>query len=262
MRPIIVTTPRTGSTLVCQLLFNIAAQKFKFKNNLDEYFTITTLYDSEYNKVNGIIRLLHYSKSDFDRKLAVKETDDVLLTKKKEENKQTILDRIELLRDDPNYMIKLFSSDFTPDILKFVSETYDIVYLERKDKIKQFLSFLGLVQTNTAHYKENSPIAVDQIIYSSSWAEEFIKLDKAYQDFKNRQPGKVLYYEDFMAKGSNESALVELLDLSVVNVRSKNVITVPTPYPKDLEELVVNKTDWLEGRKILLDNLRLNSQRD
>ena len=259
MRPIIITTHRTGSTLICELLFNIAAQRFKYKNNLDEYFTITTLYNSDYQKVNGIIRIVSRERTSFDRQQATYDSDNVKLTALKLSNRLTILNRIELLRNDPNYMIKLFSSDFTNEILDFVVSTYDLIYLERKDKLKQFLSFMGLVQTNVAHYTKDSSSAVNQIVYDAKWAKEFIRLDKQYQDFKRAHSGKILYYEDFVELGSDETALIQLLDLPVENIKKKTINTVPTPYIADLEDLIVNKDEWLKDRDSILNNLRLNA---
>ena len=260
MRPIIITTPRTGSTLVCELLFNIAAHRFKYKNNLGEYFTITTLYKANYQKVNGLIRSMDGQRSDYDRSKATYDSDDIKLTALKLAERSTILHRIELLRNDPLYMIKLFSSDFTPEVLDFVTKTYDMVYLERKNKVKQFLSFLGLVQTNTSHYTKESPRAVLKIIYDTKWAKQFVQLDKLYQDCKHQHPGPVLYYEDFIAAGADESALIELLDLSVTGIKNKTIQTVPTPYTTDIEDLVVNKEEWLRDRDDFLNQLRLNAQ--
>ena len=44
MRPIIVTLPRTGSTLITELLGSIAMEHYGYKNILQEYFSINVLY--------------------------------------------------------------------------------------------------------------------------------------------------------------------------------------------------------------------------
>ena len=262
MRPLIITTHRTGSTLICELLFNIAVYNYKYKNNLDEYFTITTLYDTVYSNVNGIIKHISTKRTEYNRACATYENDFNNITRLQDLKYPEVLERIRLLENDLNYMIKLFPTDFKKEVLDFVTKNYNIVYLERRDKLKQFLSFLGLVQTNIAHYTNDSTPAVNRIMYDSKWATKFICMDGMYHTLKRQYPSNIptLYYEDFIAEGADENALIKLLDLPVTRFAARPIKTVATPYRKDLEDLIINKDEWLADKEAILEHLRFNEQ--
>ena len=48
--PVLIATPRTGSTVVCKMLFNIAHHKFGSKAHLNQFITISPHYKELFDK--------------------------------------------------------------------------------------------------------------------------------------------------------------------------------------------------------------------
>jgi len=244
MRPIIVTTPRSGSTLITDLLGNIAKEHAGYKNTLQEYFTITELYYPEFKLINDTV----YCTS-VDRKLEVWYDD----------KRTEILKRLSLLNNDHNYMIKLFSEDIEPEVQSMIDGNYDIIYLERRDKLSQYISYMNMIGTNIAHHTDSSN-KVKSIIYWSKFRDEFIHINDNYFKYKTEHPSKfpTIYYEDFIDGGSDEEALLRLLNLDLKVYNKLDVKTIPTPYENDLESLILNKKDWLLDREYIINELYKN----
>ena len=240
MNPIIVTTPRTGSNLVCEMLYSIAKENFGHKNNLYEYFTITDLHKSTFVKVDGCIKL-----DKFER------TKNIWFKSRREE----MLKRLTLLENDYRYTMNVFPSEIEPEIIASIYDHYDIVFLERRDKVRQLLSFCTMVMSNTSHYKTAEKV-VDRVMYNAELANIFIRMLDGYFEFKNRNNGPTLYYEDFIAAGGDEAAMVKLLNWTVDNIPKVNPRFVPTPYvSENMEDMLINKDDWLKDRQSVLEQL-------
>lgn len=239
MKPILVTTPRSGSTLIESLLFNIARQKFGYKNDLLEPFTITELFKAEYVRENDIVRI------DKFQRVGTKWFDD---------KRQVKLDFLNLIKDDYNYMMKLFPIDMEPEIMDMLLNHMDVICLERRDKLHQALSWVLLWETNKAHYKKSDPQTVKSMRYVPFHAKEMVRHLKAYKEFKETYTGyyDVLVYEDFMENGANEDALIKLLNLPVKDYIKSEIDTKPTPYEKSLEDMIINKDEWIADRDSLI----------
>ena len=240
MNPIIVTTPRTGSNLVCEMMWSIARENFRHKNNLYEYFTVTDLYKCTYKKVENCIRI-----DQFDR---VKQS---WFNTRREE----MLKRLALLEDDYRYTMKVFPTELEPEILQAIQDHYNIIFLERRDKLRQLLSFSTMMLTNTSHYK-TADKPVDRVIYNAELTKTFFNMLEGYFKFKQANTGPTLYYEDFIQAGGDEAALINLLDLPAVNSFKLNPRFIPTPYVSDnMEDMIVNKEEWLQDRAIIVERL-------
>ena len=240
MNPIIVTTPRTGSNLVCEMLWSVSRENFRHKNNLYEYFTVTDLYKCTYKKVENCIRI-----DEFDR---VKQA---WFNTRREE----MLKRLALLEDDYRYTMKVFPTELEPEVLQAIQDHYNIIFLERRDKLRQLLSFSTMMKTNTSHYK-TADKAVDRVIYDAELTKVFFNMLEGYFKFKAANTGPTLYYEDFIQQGGNEAALISLLDLPAVNSFKLNPRFVPTPYVSDsMEDMVVNKDEWFRDRAAIIERL-------
>lgn len=240
MRPILITTPRTGSTLITDLLGSLSKQHYGYKNTLQEYFTITELYYIEYGYRDNIL-----TTTKLDRKL------DIWYNNKREE----ILKRVKLLNNDYNYMMKLFPEDIEPEVQSIV-DTHDIIYLERRDKLSQYISYMNMIGSNIAHHKDDST-KVNKIIYWSKFRDEFINIYKNYLIYRDKHPSKypTIYYEDFVEKGSDEQALIDILNLDITEYKKLDIKTIPTPYESDLESLILNKKDWLDDKEYIINEL-------
>jgi len=246
MKPvIIVTTPRTGSTVICEILGNLLMQHNGCKNVLYEYFDVSTAFKCEFAVINGVMSITDYIRFGNSYKWC-------------NSQKEYISDQIFRLTGEYNYLIKYMLSESDQEASKlieqFITEHYDIVYLERRDKIKQLLSYLVLTQTKIAHYANQASkfygknAAYNQkIVFNHLETELFIKYHKKYQTFKNAHPTKypIIYYEDFIALGSNDSALINILKLPIDTYTPTSVSTIPTPYiANNLEDQILNKVDW------------------
>ena len=245
MRPIIVTSPRTGSTLIVELLGNLAKQQYGYKNTLHEYFTIAHAYENH-----------HIRKDDVVITLSLERVNRIWFTDREYE----IEKRLELLNNEYCYMMKVFPMDMTTNVLEYI-KNYDVIYLERKDKLRQLLSFLYMHRTNISHYKEGDK-EVSQIVYYPNEVDMYFNTHfNPYYEYKRNNPSKfpVLYYEDFIEQGSNEQALINLLKLDIKEYIPYNIDTIPTPYKEeDLEKLIVNKSDWNKDRQRIIDALYKN----
>jgi len=241
LKPIVLfTTPRSGSTFIIDSLYHLGKRHFAYKNCLFEYFFVDVLYRSKFEKVDGIV-----IQTDFER----------MYKDWCQDKRQERLQRLSYIVNDPYYAWKIFPSDLEPEIEQFINEKYDVVYLERRNLVNQFLSLLGLLNYNTSHYKQGETKKIKQLIYKKGWLLYFIDTIEKYLEFKNNHPSKypTLYYEDILAQSNQEEFINQYLNLGISNYTNRVNHTIPTPYIDNPENLVVNKESWLEGKKILLD---------
>jgi LPS sulfotransferase NodH len=241
--PIIITTPRTGSTVICNLLHNIAKQKYGHKNNLSEYFIVNTI-DFAYNSKN-----VDY----IDNGIKIVRIEGLLDRSKSVE--EIIHKRLQTLKSNPLHTIKAFASDLTPDVKKFIIDTYDPIYLERKDKLEQFLSFASIKHNKKTHYDKDSTDTVKEFKIGATQIKPFVNLIKQYNELKIEKPGITLYYEDFMEAGGDQNALLTLLNIDGEGLSDCSIQTKPSPYDGKYEDLVINKQFWFMYKGVLGDML-------
>jgi hypothetical protein len=244
MKPILFTMPRTGSTVVTRLLGNLAEQHYNYANTLIEYFLVAMQYRAEFKEdSNGIVRTMSYVRNNPP-------------TQWFENKRQVILDRLELL-GDKLYMIKIFPMDLEPEVIEYM-KNYDIIYLERRNKIHQLLSFLNMEQTNIAEYKKGDK-EVNTIIYYPPNVDVFFNVHYyPYLEFKKNNPSKypTIYYEDFMELGGDEQSLIKLLNIDIKDYKPQTSEFTITPYTSEnLEDLILNKKDWNVDRQRIIDVL-------
>ena len=240
MNPIIVMTPRTGSNLVCEMLWSVAKENFGHKSILYEYFTITDLYKCTYKKENDCIALDTYER---------------VQQPWFESQRDELLKRLDLLTDDYRYTIKLFPRRLEPEIIETIQQQYDIIFLERRDKVHQLLSFCTMMLTNTSHYR-SAEKKVDQVMYNPLLSRIFFGILKEYFAFKEKNVGPTLFYEDFIEHGGDEAALIKLLNWSMPIPPKFHSKTIPTPYvSNNIEDMIVNKDEWLRDRDAVIKKL-------
>jgi hypothetical protein len=149
----------------------------------------------------------------------------------------------------------------------FIIENYDIVYLERRDKVKQLISYLGTIQTGIPHYTNKSDfpfyskssIQDRKIIYNQLETYLFINNYRKYEQFKNTHISNypVIYYEDFVQLGANDKALIDILKLSFDTYKPTDITTIPTPYVEsNIEDQILNKLDWNKDKERILNDLQ------
>jgi hypothetical protein len=231
------------------MMGSIAKQHYGYKSILHELFTISPLYRSRYKVVDGCIQV------GLTERLGYRWYDSL---------RDERLKRLSWIKKDPNYLIKIFPIELEPEVEEEIVNNYDIIYLERKDRLRQLISFYGMLQKNVAHYrkvngedyiKENT---IGSIRYNRKQTVSFLKMAMIYQEFKKAYPSKypTVYHEDFVAEGANEQAIVKLLGLPVVDVQLSDALTVPTPYKADNpEDLIVNQDEWLDHKPNIIRKL-------
>ena len=238
--PVLISMPRCGSTVTGKMLYNISHHRYGSKNYLNQYTTVLPQYYSEFERRDGRIQQVTYrrEKNGFFKEF---------------ENRAAVIhERVQLLQGDTRYTMKLFADDLTPEILEFLQAHYDFIFLERRDTLAQVLSYSTMMVTNRHEYRQ-----VDQFPHSYFDIRHcllFLNYMIQYKRIKKQNPdAKVIYYEDLMKLGGNTAALQQLLGLPVEAVPETLAIdTVPTPYKVDLEDLLINRTEWLEHKPTIL----------
>ena len=237
--PFIVTTPRTGSTVICYLLGEIAKHKWGYKHTLFEYFNISPAdknwrYDVD---VDGIVQWRPRQPGDSP----FWETQD--------ERASLILNRMKSMTGANRYMVKAFPDHLTTNCVVFdeLQKRYQFVFLERRDKIAQFLSVCSKRATGKPHYAVTDIEVADKLEFAIPALDSFVKQIQEYKVMKAMFPeSPVLVYEDFMAAGGDQQALISLLQLQECDtIPIIPMVTKPTPYVvDDLERLFINPQEW------------------
>lgn len=232
MKPLIVTTPRTGSTLICELLCNI----YNLDSNLNEFFSVTEYGYNTYYIENGIVKC---------PKHAIKTDTSLWLSKKEEIEKRVYV----LLEYPAKYMIKIMSHELRYDQVHNYIKSYDIIFLERQNIINQILSYCAIMSTTPHggifHHTLNTP-TIQKFFFNQKNAIHILHTIKSYRNFKKRFTNPfTIYYEDFLTYGSNVTALKLLMGIDNDTVNSVAPTTVKTKYSSDnLEDLIINQHDW------------------
>lgn len=230
MIPILIATARSGSSIISNLMYQIGKDSYGYKNYLNEFFTVTELFQTMYEVKEGIIcqsRSIRKNEKWFNSARDEK------------------LQRLELIKTDPLYAIKVFAEDIEPEILTFLKENFKPVYLERKNKVDQFLSFTHMLSTNTAAYDVNSDTRIDKIFVEKKHIPLFLQHIKNFYRLRQQLPSTypTMYYEDFMASEDQTEFIKNYFSIENYNERPF-INSKSTPYDSFPESLIVNKQDW------------------
>lgn len=234
MKPILITTPRTGSNIIVSWLYDIAREYWGYKNVLYEYWTVIPEYRNVYSRVNDTVEITDYQRVN---RRWFNSVDEIQQS------------RLELLANEQCYMIKIMTLELTPLVREFCRH-YDKIYLERRRKLDQIYSYMGVLATNITHYTADSQ-SKPTLLYNREKVFNLLKLINVFYDYRRDNPGNTVYYEDFISNGANATALNRLLDLRLPDTtRLDNQVksSVPTPYNCDPESLIINYADWKRDR--------------
>ena len=238
--PILVSMPRTGSTVIGKMLYNIAHHKFGSKNYLNQYTTMSPHYLEVFEKKDGLIQSVSYQREKNG------------FTKEYEQRATTIRQRVQMLVGDNKYTMKVFAHDFSPDMYNYFKSQYDFIFLERRDTVAQLLSFATMMETNKHEFRSDDQFGQSYFDFENCLT--FFGTLSQYSRIKKATPNaKVICYEDFMQLGGDVAALQQLLELpKEVIPETLKIDTVPTPYQSNLEDLLVNKEEWLLHKPTIL----------
>lgn len=240
-KPILITTPRTGSSLVCQLLGDIARHTSDYKNDLQEFYTIEPSYEAIYEKASVFKEQIITVKS-------YKEVNPLPLWYGSEANtQQMLLDRTEMLVSNKHrYMIKLFAGTLKiRHIRNAVFPRYDPVYLQRRDLLQQFLSLLYLSGPNLRfHYQPGQVANVKEIHFNYKQFNAFKTLLLSYKEDKKTYPGPTIFYEDIIQQDNRHQAIANVLGVPCEGVQPSVVKTIKSPYTIPLSDMLVRNWKW------------------
>jgi len=242
--PILVTTPRTGSAIVNKLLGNVGKETANFRNNLNEFFNFSSWVDLKY----------HNFKLFNDIVIGIVISDTVINATVNTENKskQEIdfvklhHERIQMLQDNHfKYMIKLIPYMIDDYTIEFLNSQYDFIYLERRDKLAQLLSYTALKTEGVTHYSKDDTSSIDEIEFDPKFLYLLDKIYKDYYKIKQLHPGPTLYYEDLMSKEITEETILKYLDKDIKINNPLTIHTRPSNYQAiDRESLINNPELW------------------
>jgi len=246
--PVLIAMPRTGSTVVCKMLFNIAHHKFGSKAHLNQFITISPHYKETFEKKDGVIQTSSYIRQkdaffhEYDNRASI-------TTK-----------RIKLMENDVKYTTKIFSMDFLPETYTFFKNNFDFIFIERRNKLEQLLSFSTMMTTNKHEFKNGENFGANSY-FNFEHALTFFIQQAHYLKIKKMSPeAPVIYYEDFMLLGGNTQALQKILGLPEEDIpETIKIDTIPTPLSSNLEDLLINKEEWLLHKNTiakLLENIK------
>jgi hypothetical protein len=238
--PIILTLPRTGSTIITKLLFNIAHHLYGSKNYLNQYTCVIPDYIEHFDRVDGVIKSVYYevNKDSFKKRTFHRE--------------KIVRDRIKLMGEDVKYTTKIFATDLSAASYIFFKNNFDFIFLERRDKISQLLSYCTMTETNKSEYRNGETL--EETYFNFDMCMSYFHQLRRYAFYKRINPeAPVIIYEDFMNLGGDTAALQKLLNLPVEDIpQTLKIDTIPTPYNKNIEDLLVNKNEWLEHKPTIV----------
>jgi hypothetical protein len=239
MKPIVVSYPRTGSKIITDIVYNYSRQYFKSEGCLQE-FLLTGWYRQdnfrfENNKILG--EYTNLPKNLWTTSSQKKTADE------------TLKERISWLSQNPNYVFKLMVNPRVPELVyNYCLNNFDCIFLERKDNLRSFLSFLFLSETKH-HYeigslalkKENTKIQFHENL-ANTWIWDYNKFQKLKDNCKS------IVYEDLLINGNiSEDLTLQHLGWNVdSNFVPLQYSTIATPYEDNLLEYFVNPNQVID----------------
>jgi len=251
--PILICTPRSGSTAILNDLHEISAKLYDSRNSLNEYFTCTSstrfpVKHKIYKNKAG----LHVQQF---------KSDEVL---DEASRKKEVLRRLNLLQSDKNiYTLKLFTSSIAGNnqIIDYIKQNYTPIFLQRRNKLAQFFSILLFAynmsdesEFKKAHYhmSDKPPTGfyyrrdIFDLFYEK--IEEYFEVKSIFEnhitlEYSEWQNDRNILFDKL---GLDESHKFKLSDFD----KQK---TIPVPYgTKNREELIINKDEWEADKKYVL----------
>lgn len=235
MIPLLISTARTGSSIISNLMYQLGKEQIGYKNYLNEFFTVTELYKPLYQVIDNVITQIECHRIN-----------SVWYTSAREER----LKRLDLIQYDPYYALKIFPEDLEPEILDFIKRNYKIIGLERKDKEDQFISFSHMLTTNVAAFSKDDTTIINSIKVNRNHLGPFIAHIKNFKRLQNILQFPIMYYEDYYNAINKQEFLCSNLGIAVKPIELI-VESKETPYLLNKEDIIENKKEWAEMKIIL-----------
>lgn len=243
MKPIILAaTPRSGSTVIQELFYPLARDLFGYRGDLRQYFTVIPEIKTDYRVDDqGVIR--YEGRYEWDREWC-----DVRVEKPR---------RLGMLESNAHrYLIKFFPSDVIrwPAIMDHISRNYQPLYIDRRDRLRQFISYITRMQIKRSHFVVGSQDRVGRsVVYRREDLDHFCYIIDCFQKYRSANPGRTILYEDFIAQGGDARALAELANIPLPEDDLPLPSTMPTPYDRSHEDVLINADEWRSDLGWIID---------
>ena len=244
MKPILIATPRSGSTIIGEQIGNLAEQWWGYKNYLHEYFSVSPYYRSEISKVGKMLFFEYLGPADGQW---CKNPSAERLARKK------------LLDENTKYMLKVMPGNFKEDwMVPWIKENYnEPIFLDRRNREAQLLSWMAYRTIKVSHWHRDSENRIQVIEYKPEWVDEFVDMIKKFKEVQKKFDNpKTIYYEDWVDGGRDQKTLIKLLGWENQPFVKMITTTQSSPYTANPENLITNKFDWNPARPGILKRLR------
>ena len=251
MNPIVVAYPRSGSEIVTDIIFNYASQVWKSERCLQEFLLITFFRDNNFEFINNKIEGNYWSLPNNQWPSNWNKIKDTVSS--------SVDQRISWLTSNPNYVFKLITNPrVTNNQYKWCIENFYCVFVERKDKIRSFLSYLFLPYIGTHHKIDSDAITKEKlkikmnIDLANQWVWNYKKFNELLAQSTNKS---LLIYEDIITDhGVDEEKILKTLHWPIPsNYQFYKFKTKPTPYEDN------NLLNYFEDKESILAYIKINS---
>jgi hypothetical protein len=234
MKLVLIATPRTGSTVIGEYLTGLARQWWGCKGWLNEYFAVNQNLITRAKIIQDRVVLEH--QQYVDRPWCADPAQERLIRK-------------QFLDNDPNYVLKFLPGQFDSWTVPWIKEQYTPIFLERRNKTKQLLSWLAAKQVGVWYWHDRANQPVTNIAYDEQLAVQLIWCLREYNSIKQQfADARTIYYEDWLAQGADQQALIDLLGFDNKEYVSMQTDSVNTPYEDDPEDMILNDSVWLAAK--------------
>lgn len=230
---ILYSFPRSGSTVFLDFL-NLYYQDIEnYGGNLGEYLSIDYLNvrhveaETEHTTVRNFLPGSYvYYPIELNKDIFRVKIYNMNFIDNEETKKHEFTRRIDILnRSNKFYIFKIFPHHINVDISELFS-TYETIILERKNKLKQFLSLIWAEKIGQwviygDHKKkiiENNSIIIEKSEFDN-WYNRYLEYIEK-QNFLN-QKSKIIYYEDWE---NNLTNILYILDLPIKKIEYSRLI--------------------------------------
>ena len=251
MNPIVVAYPRSGSEIITDIVFNYARQVWNSERCLQEFLLMTFFRDNNFEFIDNKIEGTYWSLP--------KDQWESHWIKIKASIPSKVDQRISWLTANPNYVFKLITTPWVNDNqYKWCIENFHCVFVERKDKIRSFLSYLFLPYISTHHSinsdtikKEKLKVKMD-VGLANKWIWNYKKFNELLTQSTNKS---LLVYEDIVTDyGVDEEKILKILSWPIPpDYEFYKFNTKPTPYEDN------DLLNYFEDKELVLNYIKTNS---
>ena len=234
MKPIMLAaTPRSGSTVIQELFYGMGRDLFGYQADLRQYFTVIPEIKTTY-QVDEAGVITYGGRTEWHGEWC-----DVRVEKPR---------RLAMLESSPHrYLIKFFPSDVIrwPAIMDHISRNYRPLYIDRRDRLRQFISYITRMQIRRSHFAVGAQDRVGRlVVYRQEDLDHFCYIIDCFNRYRSANPGRTIFYEDFMAQGGDARALAHLAGIPLPEDGVPLPSTMPTPYEGSHEGVLINADEW------------------